>query len=53
MTEHYIGYFHYACGAAFIALGIAALVLPAQNKRLHFAPHLWLLGIFGILRGVH
>jgi len=53
MTEHYIGYFHYACGAAFIALGIAALVLPSQNRRLHFAPHLWLLGIFGILRGVH
>lgn len=53
MTAQYIGYFHYACGAAFIALGIAALVLPAQNKRLHFAPHLWLLGIFGILRGAH
>ncbi len=53
MTDTYIGYFHFACGAAFIALGIAAFVLPAQNKRLHFAAHLWLLGGFGILRGAH
>lgn len=39
-----------AYGAAFLLLGVSALLLPRQST-LAFAKHLWLLGLFGLLHG--
>ncbi|MCC5812163.1 MAG: EAL domain-containing protein [Ectothiorhodospiraceae bacterium] len=39
-------------GLAFVVLGVVALMLPRRGGALLLAPHLWLLGLFGLLHGL-
>ncbi len=39
-------------GLAFVVLGAVALTLPRRGGALLLAPHLWLLGLFGLLHGL-
>ena len=51
--SNYLGLFYQVYGISFLILGAVALLIPRQNSELTFAPHLWLLGCFGTLHGIH
>ena len=46
-----MGLIYQAYGMAFFVMGVVVCLLPKQDTTLRFAPHLWLLGAFGMLHG--
>jgi len=40
-------------GLSFFALGLAVLIYPRADSRLKLARGLWLIGVFGLLHGLH
>lgn len=46
LAEIYVVY-----GFSFLLLGFVVLLQPKEDRALHFAPYLWLIGLFGLLHG--